>query len=186
MDIKEDLDIDCLMYCKHQLNFCHKDNTNDLKQMFQGVLSCTAISAHNVHKDKHAGWVQEGGTGTICFGECTGYIRKVGHDNVGLGRWSWILMGGANEHHTRIITAYNPCKNKNVNLSTLCQKQCRYFIIKKKNLTCPLILFRRHLVKQLQQWRAAGEKIEQFMDHNKHVINGAIKKALVDRDGLDL
>jgi len=35
MDIKEDLDIDCLLYRKHRLNFRHKDNKNDLKQMFQ-------------------------------------------------------------------------------------------------------------------------------------------------------
>ena len=35
MDIKEDLDIDCLLYCEHGLNFRHKDNKNDLKQMFQ-------------------------------------------------------------------------------------------------------------------------------------------------------
>ncbi len=34
MDIKEDLDINCLMICEHHLNFRHKDNKNDLKQMF--------------------------------------------------------------------------------------------------------------------------------------------------------
>ena len=39
MDIKEDLDIDCLLYCKHRLNFRHKDNKNDLKQMFQQELN---------------------------------------------------------------------------------------------------------------------------------------------------
>ncbi len=80
--------------------------------MFQQELACTAVSLHNVHKDKHTGRVQEGGTGAICFGECMGYIKKVGRDEAGLGRWSWILMGGTNGHNTRIITAYNPCKNK--------------------------------------------------------------------------
>jgi hypothetical protein len=35
LDIKENLDIDCLMYCKHRINFRHKDNKNNLKQMFQ-------------------------------------------------------------------------------------------------------------------------------------------------------
>jgi hypothetical protein len=35
LEIKEDLDIDCLMYCKHRLNFKHKENKNNLKQMFQ-------------------------------------------------------------------------------------------------------------------------------------------------------
>ena len=35
LDIKEDLNIDCLMYCKNCLNFKHKENKNNLKQMFQ-------------------------------------------------------------------------------------------------------------------------------------------------------
>jgi hypothetical protein len=80
--------------------------------MFQQELACTAVSLHNVHKDKHVGQVQEGGTGAICFRECTGYIKKVRQDEAGLGRWSWILMGGMNGHNTRIITAYNPAKTK--------------------------------------------------------------------------
>jgi hypothetical protein len=94
LDIKEDLEINCFMYCKHPINFQHKDNKNDLKQMFQCELACTAVSAHNVHGAKIAGMVQEGGTGTICFGESTGYIKKNGRDKEGLGRWSWILLGG--------------------------------------------------------------------------------------------
>jgi hypothetical protein len=53
--------------------------------MFQQELACTAVSTHNVHESNHAGRVQEGGTGTICFGDITGYVRKVGHDEDGLG-----------------------------------------------------------------------------------------------------
>jgi hypothetical protein len=86
LDIKEDLDIDWLMYCEHQLIFCHKDNKNDLKQMFQRELVCIAASAHNIHKNKHAGQVQEEVTGAICFGECTGYFKKVGRNKAGLRR----------------------------------------------------------------------------------------------------
>ncbi len=87
LDIKEDLDIECLMFCEHRLNSRHKENKNNLKQMFQRELACTVVSAHNVHKGKVAGRVQEGGTGTICFGEATVYIKKTGQDNEGLGRW---------------------------------------------------------------------------------------------------
>jgi hypothetical protein len=43
----------------------------------QRELACTAIAAHNVHESRNAGKVQEGGTGGICFGDATGYIRKV-------------------------------------------------------------------------------------------------------------
>ncbi len=91
--------------------------------MFQRELACTAIAAHNVHEGKHAGRVQEGGTGSICFGDATGYVKKVGCNEERLGQWSWILFGGAEGLNTRIITAYNPCKNKNINSGTSYQQQ---------------------------------------------------------------
>ena len=50
LDIKDNLDINCLMYCKHHLNFKHKNNKNDLTQMFQRKLACMAVSAHNIHE----------------------------------------------------------------------------------------------------------------------------------------
>ncbi len=65
LDIKDDLDIDCLLYCEHRLNLRHKANVNDFKQMFQREILCTAIVAHNVHEWQQAGRVQEGGTGAI-------------------------------------------------------------------------------------------------------------------------
>ena len=85
LDIKDDLDIDCLLYYKHRLNFRHKDNKNDLKQMFQHELACTAIGAHNVHKARIAGRVQEGGTGSIRFCKTVRYVKKKGKDREGLG-----------------------------------------------------------------------------------------------------
>jgi hypothetical protein len=118
LDIKEELDFNCLMYCKHRINFQHKDNKNDLKQMFQRELACTAIAAHNVHEGMQAGRIQEGGTGNICFKDATGYVKKVGCDDEGLGCWSWILLGGAEGHNTQIISAHNLCKNKIVNSGT--------------------------------------------------------------------
>jgi hypothetical protein len=129
---------------------------------------------------------QEGSTGTICFGDCTVYIKKVGRDDKGLGRWSWILLGGTEEHNTHIIMAYNLCKNKNVNLGTSYQQQQGYFITKKNDLTCPLIMFCKNLIKQLKLWRAAGDRIILCMDHNKHAVDGALGNGLADRDGLDL
>jgi hypothetical protein len=146
LDIKDELDIDCLMYCKHRLNLRHKDNKNDFKQMFQREIACNTAVLHNIHESKNMGRVQEGGTGAISFGDATGYIRKVGKDEEGLGCWSWILFGGSNDHKTRLITAYNPCKNKIVHSGTSYQQQRRYFVMKKKDLTCPLIMFRHQLI----------------------------------------
>jgi hypothetical protein len=66
------------------------------------------------------------------------------------------------------------------------QQQRQYFTTKKKDLTSLLVLFRKHLVKQIKEWRKAGERIILFMDHNKHVINGPLGKQLADKEGLDL
>jgi hypothetical protein len=150
LDIKEELDVNCLLYCEHRLNFRHKENKNDLKQMFQRELACTVVSAHNIHEGKVTGRVQEGGTGSIFFGKPTAYIKKTRRDSEGLGRWCWILFSGTHGHNTRVITAYNPCKNKNVNSGTTYQQQRRYFITKRKDLLCPLVLFRKHLIKQIR------------------------------------
>ncbi len=154
--------------------------------MFQREIVCTAVAAHNIHESKHAGRVQEGGTGAISFGDATGYTRKVGKDEEGLGRWSWILFGGSKDHKTRIITAYNPCKNKIVHSGTSYQQQRQYFVTKKKDLTCPLIMFRQQLIKQLKKWRAEGDKILLFMDHNEHVYDRALRKTLSNSTGLNL
>ncbi len=35
LDIKEDLDINCLMFCKHCINFRHRDNNNDPNKCFK-------------------------------------------------------------------------------------------------------------------------------------------------------
>ncbi len=186
LDIKEDFDIYCHLYCKHRLNFLHKDNKNDLKQMFQRELAWVAISAHNVHEAKFAGRFQESNAGTICSGKCNGYIKKTRCDNKGLGRWSWILLGGVDGHNAQIITVYNPCKNKNVNLVRTYQQQRQYFISWNKDLTCPLILFCKYLVKQIKQWQVAGDRIILFVDHKECVINGDLGKALAEKDGLYL
>ncbi len=58
--------------------------------------------------------------------------------------------------------------------------------MKKKDLTCPLIMFRQQLIKQLNKWRAEGDRIVLFMDHNEHVYDGALRKMLSDSTGLNL
>ena len=186
LDIKDDLDIDCFLLCEHRLNLRHKANVNDFKQMFQRQIACAAIAAHNVHEGQQAGRVQEGGTGAVCFGDVTGYIQKMGKDEEGLGRWSWILLGGSDGHMTRLITAYNPCKSGKANSGTSYQQQRRHFIVRRKDITCPRTLFRQHLTAAITKWRAAGERIVLFMDHNEHAYDGMLGRALSDREGLNL
>ena len=129
-----------MLYSKHCLNLKHKDNKNNFKQMFQREVACQAVASHNVHHGMAR--VQEGGTGMVAFGNTTGYISKVGKDPYELGRWCWILYSGSNGHRTRVIVAYNACKNNKKDSQTTYQQQRQYFITKKKDLTFPKKLFR--------------------------------------------
>ncbi len=47
-------------------------------------------------------------------------------------------------------------------------------------------MFRQQLIKQLKKWRVEGDRIVLFMDHNEHVYNGALGKALGNSTGLNL
>ena len=97
-----------------------------------------------------------------------------------------MLLGGNNGHQMRIISAYNPCKNKSVNSGTTYQQQRRYFITQKKDLTCPRTLFWGNLIKQIKSWQETGDKIILLIDHNKHATNRLLGILLRDRNRLDL
>jgi hypothetical protein len=107
--------------------------------MFQWEVACIAIVAHNVHHGVSR--VQERVTGIVAFGNTIGYISKVGRDPYGLGLWCWTVYGGSEGHHTRVIVVYNACKNNKKDSRATYQQQCQYFIMKKKDLTCPNKLF---------------------------------------------
>ena len=149
INIKDQLDADGLLFCKHRLNPHHKDNRNNFKQMFQRKVDCQAVAANNVHQN--IGRVLQGGTGMVAFGESTGYITKTGKDPYGLGQWCWTLYSGSEGHNTRVVVSYNACRNKKKDSRTTYQQQRQYFITNKNDLTCPNKLFCQHLVQQLKQ-----------------------------------
>ncbi len=122
----------------------------------------------------------------VAFGDSTGYITKTGKDVYGLGQWCWTLYGGSEGHNTRVVVAYNACKNSKRNSQMTYQQQRQFFITKKNNLTCPNKLFRQHLIQQLKKWNGKGDRIILFIDHNKHTYDRPLGRALADTEGLRL
>ena len=53
----------------------------------------------------------------VAFGESTGFITKTGKDPYGLGQWCWTLYRGSEGHNTRVVVAYNACKNSKKGLA---------------------------------------------------------------------
>ena len=78
----------------------------------------------------------------MMFGGVLDYLDMMlsGRDETGLGRWVVMTLRG--ETTTRIVYGYNPCGNDKPNSGTVYHQQRRYWLEKRKCVTCPRIKFR--------------------------------------------
>ena len=153
--------------------------------MFKGgEAEVRSVAAHNVHEN--VGRAQEGGTGLLCFGPLIEQYdyEQSGKDDTGLGRWVVMVFQGADGLVTRVVCSYNPCYNNKKQSRTSYQQQRRYFITKEKDTTCPRKRFRDDLVKQLEKWRADGNRLIVCMDANEDIYAKSIGKTLTNSTGL--
>jgi hypothetical protein len=87
---------------------------------------------------------------------------------------------------THIVCSYNPCRNGKLNSGTSYQRHCQYFIMHKKDLSCPRKQFRKDLIKQLEEWRQDRDRLIVCLDINKDIYNKLIGKALMNDNGLNM
>ena len=182
----DELEADVVAFNEHRLNMRHKDNVNGFSQLFRGGEAVIqSVVSHNINENISR--VQEGGTCMMAIGPITDYIahanRQEGKDITGLGRWSVITLQGEG-FKTRMVCGYNPCYNNNPSSSTSYQQHRRFFINKKKDLTCPRTKFRDDLIAQLKKWRDEGDRLIVCLDANENIYKKSIGKALTALDGL--
>ncbi len=78
----------------------------------RGETELQAIASHNRNED--TGKFQEGGMAMMVYGNLIQQFapEESGLDELGLGRWTYMLFRGANNTVTRVICGYSPCANK--------------------------------------------------------------------------
>ncbi len=95
-------------------------------------------------------------------------------------------FSGGNEVVTQVICGYSPCSNKKKDSGTVYQ-QHRWHLINKLNvLTCPRQRFRKDLLQQMKQWRAAGERLVLYLDANETIYRAELGQQLTDLHGLGM
>ncbi len=137
--------------------------------------------AHNIMEfDGTFGKHQPGGTGMLCQHKFGQYARKPFVDLRGLGRWcSWPFYCNP-IHVTRLVMAYQPCARKAKGLKMVYQQHMRY--IQTRGLqTDPVSLFDSDLLKHIQEWRGAGERIVLVIDVNGHLLHNNLYRQLQER-----
>ena len=70
-----------------------------------------ALFGCNTTEPTRTGLQQYGGVGLVAVDETATRSREGGKDTTGLGRWVWMRFQGRNNHVTRIISIYRPCKS---------------------------------------------------------------------------
>ena len=109
-----------------------------------------------------------------------------GRDDLGLGRWTYMLFRGTNNTVTRVICGYSPCANKKKDSGTVYQQHCRHLINKLGDNTCPRSRFWEGLLCQMRQWCRAGERLILCLDANKNIYLGKLGRELMDLHGLGM
>ena len=134
------------------------------------------LCGHNVHEN--VGRTQQGGTSLLLYGPLIDQynFEASGKDDAGLGRWVVMVFRGSEGITTRVICGYNPCVSNVRARHSLYQQHRRYFIEKEKDTTCPRRRFHDDLTRQLQQWRAAGDRLIVFMDANEDIYKKSMAK----------
>jgi hypothetical protein len=84
------------------------------------------------------------------------------------------------------VCGYNPCGNHKLNSGTSYQQQRRFFVTKKKDLTCPRKCFHDNLMAQLTKWREEGDQLVVCMDANKNIYKKLIGHSLTHPNGLNM
>ena len=186
-ELIDELEADVVAYSEHRINPRHKDNVNGLSQMFNGgEAEIRTLLGHNVHEN--VGRTQQGGTGLLLYGPLTAQYdhEASGKDDSGLGRWVVMVLRGSDGITTRIICAYNPCVSPKKATRSTYQQHRRYLLKTEKDRSCPRTRFRNDLVRQLELWRAAGDRLIVCMDANEDIYRKSIGKTLTSRDGLKM
>ena len=189
-ELIDDLEADIVAYNEHRLNLAHKQNRNGFSQLFRGdEAEIRSVAAHNVHEGRDVGRIQEGGTCMMAYGSLIEQydFEESQKDPTGLGRWVVMAFRGSDGITTRVVCGYNPCYNKHgFHSRTSYQQHRRYFVQKEKDSTCPRTRFRQDLLRQLTQWRNAGDRLIVCLDTNENIYTKSIGKALTSHTGLDM
>jgi hypothetical protein len=103
-------ELDGFFGAEGNLNWKAMSRAGRLPEQFLSTNALRTIASYNTHEN--FGRKQRGGTFGLAFGQLATQVSKVGTDESGMGRWSWILVTGRNGQKARIIVAYQACRNK--------------------------------------------------------------------------
>ena len=148
---------------------------NRIRAFFREFYSSASNNKHETFNKS-----QRGGTCTIAVNQITHRVHRSGIDTSGMGRWSWVQIDGKNNHRTRVLSAYRPCKPpSSTGLTTTWDQQDRYIRTQGWNRD-PRSQFDYDLRTLLQTWIDDGIKIVISTDANENIADGQFNTIMTE------
>lgn len=179
-NVLKSLAIDVVGLQETNYNFSKLKSSQTLADLLRhGDDKIQSVVSHNTREIKNIGAYQPGGVATIMREELTGFYKKHGRDEEGLGMYCYYAVEGNDRYITYFITAYAPCNAPG--RSTYYQHLLRY--IQEKGLaTNPKDLFPEKLTARIKGWRAQGHRVVLMMDSNENITDGVLSRRLARDD----
>eukprot|EP00978_Attheya_sp_CCMP212_P006823 scaffold15916_cov59-Attheya_sp.AAC.1 len=128
-------------------------------------------------------------------GDFVGRVTETGQDPHGLGRWSYVRLGGTNGKQTYIITAYRVSQDSNSSGDTTAHKQ-QVRLLRKRGINNPKPREQWciDMEKQTAEWIVQGASVLLMVDANsplndagfaKFVANSTLGDLLGSKHGMD-
>jgi len=125
LDRLNDMDADIFMASETNINWKSATFRNDFQQKVRNIWPSNrvAFSSSDVGLEFEVTDFLPGGTCTMAVDNLSMRVIKVGEDESGLGRWSYITLEGQDGRKLTFITAYRICKGTMKGTSTSCMQQ---------------------------------------------------------------
>ena len=121
---------------------------------------------------------QKGGVAIFSTNTTAHRVLQSGHDETGLGRWTWTRYRGRNDIVLRVISAYRPVLNWTGPLAVY--NQHRRQMYDNDDDRCPRQAMLEDLGAQVQQWIQEGDQIVLGMDVNDDITKSAVLQPFRD------
>lgn len=148
--------------------------TNE-NQWFERIIgkfrSHRALFGCNATESGRTGLLQYGGVGLIATDEAATRSRECGKDPTGLGRWVWMRFQGRNNHITRVVTLYRPCRGPGKELSVW-EQHNRYFRGTLERDRDPRKAIYEDLYAEAKTWKEQGDHLIIAGDVNEDIRTG--------------
>jgi hypothetical protein len=121
---------------------------------------------------------QWGGTCITAASCLSSFVTEVGCDTSGLGRWTWLYVGGGGKT-TQMIVAHQPCTlGRRTTKGETVWDQHHWCFEAPGEIRHPRAMFKSDLLSLLCRWKAAGDEILLMGNFNENIYTGNFAIAL--------